>query len=64
MSRKAACPACGGAGIPIEYGLPDAELWEAEQRGEAVIGGCIVEPDNPDYLCGSCGQRWLASRAP
>jgi hypothetical protein len=64
MSRQAACPFCGGVGIPIEYGLPDVELWEAEKRGEAVIGGCVVEPDNPDYQCGSCGSRWLASWAP
>jgi hypothetical protein len=37
--------------IPIEYGMPDEKLIEAAERGEAVIGGCIIEPTNPDFVC-------------
>jgi hypothetical protein len=37
--------------IPIEYGFPDDKLIEAAGRGEVLIGGCIIEPDNPDFEC-------------
>jgi hypothetical protein len=37
--------------IPIEYGTPDEKLFGAAERGEVRIGGCIVEPDNPDFEC-------------
>jgi hypothetical protein len=26
----------------------------AEQRGEIVLGGCLVGPESPDYECRDC----------
>lgn len=49
------CPACGSrAAVEIVYGYPSAETWEAEQRGEVVIGGCLVGPESPAYECRDC----------
>jgi hypothetical protein len=49
------CPACGSRdAVPIAYGYPSPETWEAEQRGEVVIGGCLVGPESPAYECRDC----------
>jgi hypothetical protein len=49
------CPACGSRdAAPIVYGYPSSETWEAEERGEVVIGGCLVGPESPDYECRQC----------
>jgi len=50
------CPACGSRdAVPIAYGYPSSDLWEAEQRGEVVLGGCLIGPESPASECGSCG---------
>lgn len=52
----AACPACGaGDLVRVIYGLPDPELVLREERGEVVLGGCVVEPDAPALVCRRCG---------
>lgn len=49
------CPACGSqAVLPIAYGYPSPEMWEQEQRGEVVLGGCLVGPESPAYECRDC----------
>jgi hypothetical protein len=63
VSDMAVCPACGGAGIPILYGLPvAADLFEAADRGEVALGGCVInlDPDHqdPDHRCSSCQHEW------
>jgi hypothetical protein len=38
-----ACPQCGSTdAVRIVYGYPTVELFEAEQRGEGSLGGCVV----------------------
>ena len=56
--RTAPCPSCGGVGIPIVYGLPAGPLIEAADRGEAVIGGCLIHESNPTHECVVCQLRW------
>jgi len=29
------------------YGYPSSEVFEAEQRGERVFGGCMIEEGEP-----------------
>lgn len=41
------CPLCGGTLLQVIFGMPDPELWEMEQRGEVIIGGCIVNDFGP-----------------
>ena len=50
------CPHCGSARvIPIVYGLPGPELFQAAERGEVALGGCLVDDRNPMWHCNGCG---------
>ena len=48
------CPKCGKNLIEIIYGMPSSELFEAEERGEVILGGCEVFDDQPEYHCKNC----------
>ena len=58
MSRRALrCPDCPGApaGVRLVIGLPSPETFEAEGRGELVLGGCEVLPGpTPRWACPQC----------
>ena len=50
--------------MPLVYGLPSPELFEAAERGEAVLGGCVVEPGPvARWACPACGHG-LSATAP
>ena len=52
----ARCPRCRSPDLrPIVRGMPGPELVEAADRGEAVIGGCVVGDLDPTWRCGGCG---------
>ena len=40
--------------MPIAYGYPSWEMAEAEIRGEVALGGCLVGPESPDFVCREC----------
>jgi hypothetical protein len=40
------------------YGYPSSEAFEAEQLGELVLGGCMIEEGDPTHACTECGHRW------
>lgn len=53
------CPHCGRRGILILYGMPEGNaVVEQARRGELVIGGCIIEDDNPTHQCSRCHRTW------
>ena len=53
------CPSCGSSNfIPIVYGKPSQEAIEKEKRGEIVLGGCIVSPDDNKFRCKDCGRDY------
>jgi hypothetical protein len=55
-ARPRACSKCGSTdAVRIVYGYPTIDLFQAEQRGEVSLGGCIVGNEPPDYACRSCG---------
>lgn len=60
MARRTyKCPSCKKkTGVDILYGYPDAAAGEAEARGEIVLGGCGIEPGQPDRKCLTCGHAW------
>jgi hypothetical protein len=61
MKKKPTCPSCAATDlVPIVYGYPDSELFEAADRGEVAIGGCVVYGNDPKWLCRVCGTRILA----
>jgi hypothetical protein len=54
------CPKCKSSKgvIPIAYGLPSLELGESADRGEVVLGGCVVGDDSPEWHCKTCKKNW------
>jgi hypothetical protein len=44
------------------YGLPSGDLFEAAERGEFALGGCVVEPDQARYACTACHRRFQTLR--
>lgn len=53
------CLECGsGEVIPIEYGLPGKEMSDRAERGEILLGGCVVSEDSPVWHCKDCGHQW------
>lgn len=62
-----ACPRCGSPEklIPIEYGYPGTELIEAAERGDVLLGGCVVDVSNAEWHCSRCDLEFtsLTSRA-
>ena len=52
------CPRCGHAMVPLVYGLPGPDLFDAAQRGEVVLGGCVLpmsrDDEDSDWACPVC----------
>jgi len=44
--------------LPIVYGYPSAEAFEAAARGEVLIGESSGGADDPRWACRSCGWRF------
>lgn len=56
------CPLCKGTRIAsYQYGLPAfSEKLEKDLReGRIVLGGCNVDPENPQWRCVSCGTDFV-----
>ncbi len=65
MARKFICKSCGQkSGVPIVYGMPNITLAEQAGRGEIVLGGCVVEENQPDRRCLACEAEWQIKRNP
>ena len=60
------CPACGAIGSlrPIVYGLPSLELRAQADRDEVVLGGCLVDPEDPTHFCRSCERSLKLEAGP
>lgn len=62
-SKKIYCPRCDSASnAKILYGLPDftdEELKADLDSGRYVLGGCVIEGDDPTRECRDCGYRWV-----
>jgi len=44
--------------IPIVYGLPTDEGYQAYERGEIELRGCLIWDDQPEWKCRSCGKEY------
>ncbi len=51
MSDSAICPFCGAPAVEIVYGYPSPDLFDEAERGDVVLGGCIVDDSNPTHCC-------------
>jgi len=62
---KKKCPACGSTDtVTIIYGMPTHEAFEAAERGELVLGGCLVSDMNPTRHCKACGKDFGCRNMP
>ena len=49
MARKYICPSCKAReGVNILYGMPTYEAFEASERGEIALGGCVIGENDPE----------------
>jgi hypothetical protein len=39
---EASCVLCDRPVVPIVYGMPGPELFEQAERGDVVLGGCVL----------------------
>lgn len=56
-SQTPACPECAQPGVPIAYGYPNSEMFEAAHAGRIALGGCVIYDDMPTWTC-SAGHKW------
>jgi len=61
------CPECKVAlkTVPIVYAYgPDKEDLKKSERGELVLGGCVIKPYNPTevYVCPKCKSIFFDER--
>jgi hypothetical protein len=50
------CPSCHATSlVRVARGYPTPETMDAAERGEVVLGGCMVGADVPELACRSCG---------
>lgn len=55
------CPKCDSVGvIPIAYGKPGPEMYEASKFGLIHLAGCVIN-DNFDKHCKACGHEWFSN---
>lgn len=50
------CPDCGAEMRPVVYGYPSVELIEQAERGEVILGGCVIPAAPVDHICLDCGD--------
>lgn len=48
------CPVCGCPMVPIAYGYPGPDMFDAADRGDIVLGGCMVPEGAPVERCVAC----------
>jgi hypothetical protein len=42
--------------LPIVYGYPSFELFEASRLGDIALGGCVIRRGHPTHRCTACGE--------
>lgn len=57
---RPACERCGSTLTPIVYGYPTHETFEAADRGEVVLGGCLTWEGRPRAVCRTCEENEVA----
>jgi hypothetical protein len=51
-----ACPVCDGPLLPVLYGFPSPEMFQASEDGMIILGGCC--PGDERYRCPRCADGW------
>jgi hypothetical protein len=50
------CPRCRQMirPVPIVYGYPTSETFEAAEAGKVRLGWCMVGDEDPEFACPAC----------
>ena len=56
------CPKCHSQLIPIIYGLPTHEMFLKQEKGELILGGCVISPNDPKCYCKKCKKNITSLR--
>ena len=56
------CPKCHKELTEIIYGLPGNALFEAERRGEVLLGGCVLYEGRPQWYCKRCKSYYSCDK--
>ena len=66
VTKHRTCASCGSRAVPVVYGFPTYEAFQADERGELFLGGCMVDDEFPTWRCinKACGLEFgrLGSR--
>ncbi len=52
-----ACHRCQTTMVRIVYGYPGGDMFEAAERGEIALGGCVMRECQAAWRCTSCHPR-------
>lgn len=53
------CSKCGGKLTPIIYGLVVGdEVFEEQEKGNIIVGGCSVDESSPTHYCKKCDEEF------
>jgi hypothetical protein len=53
------CPKCNSTKVVrIQYGYPTKAAFDAADREEIIIGGCVVDDHNPRRHCNDSEHDW------
>ena len=55
--RPDVCQTCGGGRVPVIYGKPTPDAWDAAAAGVVVLAG-RMKMDNFEHWACSSGHRW------
>lgn len=62
-SKPLKCHKCGKKSVvKILYGEPTPEAGEWERAGLVVLGGCILNENNPDWACTHCETEYIRKK--
>lgn len=54
------CPICSSDNtIKIMYGLPAGSTLVMVQNDQAMLGGCVLNPESPNMHCKDCGAEFI-----
>ena len=38
--------------------MPGIEMQKEYNEGKIMLGGCVIDPETPDYHCKDCSYEW------